>query len=205
MEWKALLPHIVGAIIIGTFALIGIELTDTAHKRRDRKHQLKIIQGVLHAVQAELKEIYSVLDRRDVKKLWGEVKNAEKSFFSAFYPVPLDYLIIYRSNANHIGQIENSYLRDKIVTTYMELQSLMERYKANNSLLGRYYDAEDKGKTNLSLNLFFQLQNITGTLQEEYDKFKSSTDDLSEKLEKELARLEKELTEPSSERFWEQQ
>ena len=205
MEWKALLPHVVGAVIIGTFALLGIELTDIAHKRRDRKYQLKIIQGVLHAVHAELEEIYGVLDRLDVRKLWGKVKNKEEKFFSAFYPVPLDYLIIYRSNANHIGQIENSDLRGKIVTTYMGLQSLMERYKANNSLLRRYHDAKDKGETDLSLNLSSQLESITGTLEEEYYGVKSSTDGLFKEIKKELAKLEKELAEPSSERFWEQQ
>ena len=194
MEWKTVLPNAVGGLIIGLFALWGIHLTNVEHKRRDRKRQLKLLLGVIHAVQAELKEIYGVLDRRDVKELWRKVKNKEKKFFSATYPVPLDYLIIYRSNANYIGQIENPDLRDKIVTSYMELQSLMERYRTNNLLLRRYHDAKDNGETDLSCNLSLQLENITGTLQQEYDRFKSSADNLFKEIKKELSKLEKELS-----------
>ena len=141
--------------------------------------------------------------RRDVKKVWEEIKYRRKDFFTAFYPIPLDYLIIYRSNANHIGQIENSSLRGNIVSNYMMLQSLMERYRTNNSFLSRYHDAKDKGEVALCLNLSFSLKNITKTLREEYDTFKNSTQALFKELEEELARLEKELAETSSERFWE--
>ena len=69
----------------------------------------------------------------------------------------------------------------------MKLQSLMERYRTNNSLLGRYHDAKDKGQIDLCLNLSFSLKNITKTLQEEYDTFENSTQALFKELEKELA------------------
>ena len=45
------------------FALLGIGLTDTAQKQRDKRRQLKTTLGVLHAVKEELKETYNVLDR----------------------------------------------------------------------------------------------------------------------------------------------
>ena len=77
---------VIGGLLIGFFALLGIGLTDTAQKQRDERRQLKTTLGVLHAVKEELKEIYSVLGRRDVKKVWEEIKYRRKDL-NWFYRV----------------------------------------------------------------------------------------------------------------------
>lgn len=197
-------PTVIAGAVTAIAAFGSVFLTLEGNRNRDEKRQKEIILGVLQAIQEELGEIYGVLDRPEVKKLMEEIRNKEKDFFNMTYPVPLDYLIIYRSNANIIGQVENPYLRSEIVRCYMVLQSLMERYRTNNLLLDRYHDAKKKSQAKLSLNLFSQLRNITTALEQEYNQFKISTEVLLRELRKESAKLKKELIEPSSERFWEQ-
>ena len=182
MEFETLLPPAaISGLIVGIFALVGVFLSHIAQNRRDKKRQKEIIQGVLQALYEELNAIYNQLNSRSeeyssAEKL-GEGEVDDPIYYDPF-TVTQDYSIIYRSNANLIGQIKSSDLRRGIVKTYKALDVLMDIHKTNNRLLVQWQEAGNTGKRGLAITLFSQLRDITPELRQ--------THNLSMKLTKEL-------------------
>ena len=134
-------PAVIGGLIVGIFALLGIFLTHMARNRRDKKRQQEIIKGVLQAFYVELKVTWERYDKR-VGDYWKEFEKGRVAIFYDVLPIHHDYLTIYRSNANYIGQINDSKLRLKIVEVYTLLQDLMESYRSNAKFLNKYWGAQ---------------------------------------------------------------
>lgn len=162
------------AVIVGTIAaalvgaLVGALATYTVQWASEKRRQSQRILGALEGIHAELNTIYVQLTSPNIKDSWetfkkidqkkdvpsaeGNLEDPEKPdifpFFVNRLRVPEDYLIVYRSNANLIGQINNSDLRRKIVRTYMFLQIVMEGYKTYNTHLNSLLE---KGRINFFL------------------------------------------------------
>lgn len=184
-------PAIIGGLIVGIFALAGVFLTHIVQNRRDKKRQQEIIQGVLYAIYEELNGIYEQLNSPEVKSACEKYENPGKKLFDFHYPVPLDYLIIYRANANLIGEInEPPELRRKIVSTYMLLQTLMEKYRTNNALSAQYKETKNRGEPDsYNMELYMQFAEASQTLQESRKSFMTSTEELFYMLRKKLPQL----------------
>ena len=50
MEWKEILPSVIGGLIVGVCAIAGVYKTLQGQNRRDRDRQQEMIQGVLQAI-----------------------------------------------------------------------------------------------------------------------------------------------------------
>ncbi len=158
------LPHvIVSGLIIGIFALTGVLLsfllTFLGQYLLNRWRNQKMIRGVVQAIYEELYTIYIQIDQIQQGDMWKELEEREKSdeslnkdkdpkdepYFALHFPVPRDYLIIYRSNANLIGQInKHPMLPSEIVSIYMLLQAIMEHLSINNDLMDQHEKTGDE-------------------------------------------------------------
>ncbi len=180
---ETLVVGVVSALIAGFFTISAVFITFRRQEKRDKGRRQEIIRGVLKAICEELNTIYYQLNSSKIEDAWKKFENGTEQFFWCNFPVPQDYLIIYRSNANLIGQIEKpSYLQCEIVNNYMLLQSLMERYKTNNIFLSQYEEAGDEEKTELFSS---RLKEIAPILQKEHNSFKESAKNLFKTLKEE--------------------
>ena len=201
----ALIASIVGGLIAGYFSNRSVGKTLEVQEQRDEKHQQGIIQGVLEAIYEELNAIYGVFNLPKRKKVWKEFEDnlnfwnqtkglkdfpdEDKPFFHYHFPISVDFLIVYRSNANFIGRINNSDLRRKIVQNYMSIQLLLSYYEENNTLCDRYDEAQ-RGDQERLIDLFrSQLQKLASVLQSNQNSCNKSMDELIKMLEKELPHL----------------
>lgn len=186
-----LIASLIGGLIAGVFAIWAVSKTLKGQEQRDKDCQEEVIQGVLQAIYEELNTIYEQLNSPEIEDEWKKYENAGKKLFQVYYPVPLDCLIIYRANANLIGQInEPPQLRRRIVSNYMLLQTLMERYRRNNALLVQYQKTKDRGEPDsYNEGLFMQFLITSSMLQKEHKLFKTSTKELFGMLRERLPQL----------------
>ena len=156
----------------------SVRETLEGQERRDKDRQQEIIQGVLQAIYEELNAIYNQLNSVSFDE--------EYSVHYDAFAVTQDYSIIYRSNANLIGQIKNSDLRRGVVKTYKTLDVLMEVYKTNNRLLLQWQEAGNTGKRGLAITFHSKLQDIGPELRETHNSSKKSTKEVLDLIEREL-------------------
>ena len=115
--------------------IVGAIVTYTVQRALDNKRQNQQILGALHGIHAELNTTYKELALQYKKEKWKDFKERDPGryhlppFFTGQLQLPEDYAIVYRSNANLIGQINNSDLVDKIVSTHMSLQTFVNNHK----------------------------------------------------------------------------
>ena len=147
MEWNfisALIGVIAGGLITGYFSLKSVDKALEGQKELNKEDQRKIILGVLQAVYEEIYALQNQLNEV-AESYWEEFeerrKNGTGAIFSCRLSVSQDYLAIYRSNANLIGQIEPEELRRQIVKVYTALQALIEQYRLNTMLLNECREA----------------------------------------------------------------
>ena len=168
-----LIVSVIGGLIAGGFAILAVYKTFEKQNKRDEKNQQEIIKGVLKAIYEELKQTSDLLfDGPYVENFMQEIEKDPKKIFRLVFPISQDYLTIYRSNANLIGQINDPPdLRPKIVRTYVYLQVLIETYRANNEMLGEYH---------LTQNRF---QRIAQALKRHHTRFQKSREEVFRILE----------------------
>lgn len=200
-------PSIIGGLIAGGFAIAAVYWTLRGQRQQDNDRQQEIIQGVLQAIYEELNTIYKELTSSLMEDNWKAFKKIDQEkdiplaednskelekpalppYFLGRLRVPKDYLIVYRSNANFIGQINNSELRSEIVSTYMFLQIVMDEYKTYNEYLIPYLE---EGRMEKALPLFIspseQLQKLSRKLLIDHESLTESIKSFLETLEEEI-------------------
>ena len=177
---------IIGGLIAGILAIAAVFLTLQGQRQHDNDRQQEIIRGVLQAIYEELNEIYNQLNSLPVIACWEDLTSGEFDYYRHVFPISQDYPIIYRSNANLIGQIKNSNLRREIVKIYKSLDVLMETYQLNNRLINEYEETKNTGTAKLILSVHRQLMAVAPRLLYTQDLFKKSVKKLLDMLKKEL-------------------
>ena len=200
-------PAVVGGLIVGIFALAGVFLTRILESWR----RYNIITGVLRALYEELNVISAQLDSEMLKGLWDKYeakkefwdkignekkfweewensKNEDKAIFSYYFPVSVNFSIIYRSNSNLIGGIANSELERLLVWNYSFLQMLIECYERNNRLFDQYLKAKMSGEEKLIDMSLRELYLLAPILKGNHDTVNESMGDLMETLKEEIDR-----------------
>ena len=181
-----LLTSIIGGLIGGSFAILAVIVAFFGQYKLNEWRQRETIQGVLQAIYTELNENYQQLNSPFMEKAWEKFENNPEKIFTTVFPVTPDYLIIYRSNATLIGQIEKPLgLKPRIVSSYMLLQAVMERYKTNNMLLTQSLKAGGEGALDLESDSSSLLREIAPVLKQEHNSFKKVTKNLLKILKKE--------------------
>ena len=189
MEWKTLLYEAFPSFIGGGLALLGVVTTLLVQNHRNKKRQQEIIQGALHAIYEELNEIYNQLDSWSVEDPWKDFEKGLFPHYNSTCTFSKDYSIIFRSNANLIGQIESLNIRREIVKMYKALDVLMDAYKQNNKLMAQRLKADNMGQTELASALHIQLQVLAPSLREVHKFSKESINKLLDMLIKEFPQL----------------
>ncbi|MDE0291705.1 MAG: hypothetical protein OXK19_04200 [Candidatus Dadabacteria bacterium] len=194
-------PSVISGLVGGGLALLGVYFTLKGHRQRDKDRQEEIIRGILQAIYEELKAMYDLLDSSAVELSWKAFENGPHPYYNFAIIFSKDYSIVFRSNANFIGQIKNSNIRHEIVKVYKVLDVIMGEYEKNTELLVRYIKADKTGQRELASELYKQLRDFAPELQEMHEFSKKSIRNFLYMLEEEE---EKESAKCSSERFWEQ-
>lgn len=183
------LSSVIGAVIGGSFAIAAVVITLWFQNRHAKKRQQEVIQGALHAIYAELNEIYKQLDSPSVEGPWEDYERGLFPHYNSTCTFSKDYSIIFRSNANLVGQIKSLNIRSEIVKMYKALDILMDAYKLNNKLMAQRLKADNMGQTELASELYIQLQVLAPSLREVHKFFKKSVEKLLDMLMKELPQL----------------
>ncbi|MXW23047.1 MAG: hypothetical protein F4X55_02405 [Candidatus Dadabacteria bacterium] len=216
---------VISAAIVGFITLLGVYKTLKGQEERDEKRRKDRNKAVKKAFYQELNTLWEKLIK-PVEPFWVEYEETRFLDFRSF--LSPDYLTIYRSNANHIGHIDDPELRDKIVNVYILLQALIDGFKVNTEFLSEYNEADDRYNETIakqtnpsayqsqSLSVKYgteaagfealrdhALQKLKGyapELKKQYDDFADSIEELLDMLEKDI--LKQELPKPKW--SWEQ-
>lgn len=149
----------------------------------DKERQNRRIKALYQALYEELKEIGNAYDE-EVGIFWKALEEERGvKVFLVNLSLTQDYLAVYHSNANLIGQIPNSKLRRKIVKTYTLLKVLIDYYKQNNRMLDELEPIE--GTVEYDPNVL----DFTQRLQERHHRFERSLKKLIKMLKKELSKF----------------
>ncbi|MDE0159944.1 MAG: hypothetical protein OXI02_01835 [Candidatus Dadabacteria bacterium] len=188
---------------------VGNHLLD--EERRNRR-----IRALYQALYEELKEIRNAYNE-EVGVFWKALEEeGEVKVFPVNLSLTQDYLAVYHSNANLIGEIPSSKLRRKIVKTYTSLKVLIDYYKQNNGLLDQLekekkelvnqpvlealidyykqdnkilYEHEKRESTKKTVEYDPTVLDFTKRLQERHHRFERSLKKLIKTLKKELSKF----------------
>ena len=199
MKWKNVFPlPIVAALIVTASSLVGVLVgvdhsskniitTIKAQEDLDRIRQKEQVEAVLQAIYEELSVINKILEPTYYIDSWKAYEE-EKTFYKNIVPISSDYFLIYTSNVDLVGQIENPELRRKIVHTYTLLQSCVDTYTMNNKFLGLYIEIKiNDDEAKLPDELDHLLRDIAPKLKQAHILCKRSVEKLLKMLEKELS------------------
>ena len=140
---SGLWPSVISALIVGVITLLGVYETIHGQEKGDERRRKDTNKAVKRALRQELDTIWKDLSE-SVESFWEEYEQRKFLDFRSF--LSRDYLTIYRSNADHIGHIDDPELRDNIVKVYLRLQFLIDAYNLNTEFLKEYLKAEDSYK-----------------------------------------------------------
>ena len=176
-------------------------------RQLDKDRQEEIVDGVLQAFYGELNILWERLNEV-VGDRWKKYEEEEKKGKEAIFPLNLpfsgDYIPVYRSNANLIGQINKPPdLRQKIVIAYALFESLIRSYKLNTLLVQKrqevrmmWKEAETKKDTEeVTVNKMLyeecssSLQKFAPRLKARHDQFGELIEDLLKVLEEKFPHL----------------
>ncbi len=199
MKWKNVFPlPIVAALIVAASSLVGVLIgvdhsskniitTIKAQEDLGRIRQKEQVEAVLQAIYEELSVINKIFQPTDSMDSWRAYEE-EKTFYKEIFPISQDYLLIYTSNVNLVGKIENAELRRKIVHTYAALQSCINVYMINNKFLDLYIETKSNDEeSKLPDELDHLLRDIAPKLKRAHDISKQFVKELLKILEKELS------------------
>ena len=166
---------------------MGALLAYTVQRALDNKRQNQEILGALEGIRAELNATYKELVSQYEKENWKGFKKIDRNqhprppFFTGPLQLPEDYAIVYRSNTNLIGQIKNSGLKDKIVSTYRLLQTFIDNHKAYRTQRSSLFDLRD-----FYSSLSIRLEQSALELIQDHESLAKSIKSILEMLEEEI-------------------
>ena len=214
-------------VLIAVSSILGICIGILLEYFLNRWRQWEIVQAVKQAFYTELNTFWGQLSE-EVEDSWieheQEKEKGNQAYLNYFLKVPPDFFTIYRSNANSLGQINDSELRAKIIKVYMLLEALMHGYRTNTEYLHEYIEIKnefekekDEFLTVVGWNMekygpnIVKVQGIEALVNKSLlrltryaGELKEAHDDCTEKIEDLLEDLRKELPQARTERFWEQ-
>jgi hypothetical protein len=143
------MPALLGlfGIIVGALATVlgGLIATHWAHKRNVDLHRLQQqskIDGLLRAIRCEL-EILAELYQKTGGGSLGALKPGEP--FLSTMTISERYFMVYPTNTDIVGQIDDWELVKQIVMTYNLAIALQDAFKVNNQYYTELLEAQKHG------------------------------------------------------------
>jgi hypothetical protein len=130
--WQPIIPSVVGGMLTGSVALLGIWLTYKNNLRLNARQKQSRINGILHAMRYELQVVNELYNEGHGGNLEA-LKEGEA--FTRIVEVSDNYLCIYPNNTEIVGQIDDKDLCRAIIATHHKASALNDRFKINNFAL----------------------------------------------------------------------
>ena len=145
LNWKNLLPSIIGALIGGLLTMISAVFTlNNQHDNDQRKAEAEEKK----AIDSLLKSIYSEVDALWKQYLvgieyWNGFKNWSKGeAIVGQLPISGNYFMVYKNSSHLIGGIREDNLRNDIIRFYLQAKGLMDTWEMNNFLNEKWSNQE---------------------------------------------------------------
>lgn len=190
MEWNNLLSALLGALLGGILSLAGswlaVKLTYKMNRKIDEENSIALVTGFLHTIRSDIESLY--------KGYFESIGNVIETISDgqpvlSIYIVDEDYFTVYNSNANLLVKIKDNHLRQEIVNTYNIAKSLIDSYRVNNHLLGKFeqmftksIDTQNKTYITISQNLEGDLKKMASTLKILHNRAKDQYSSLTSLL-----------------------
>lgn len=127
VEWSELLSGLVGSLIGGGLAIVGVvwgaHLQHEAQAKLAEKAEAAEIAGYLGALHAELGVLWGSFEAR-VRPALRALPDGQ--VFDFRWPARYDYFTVYNTNAHLLGRVRNADLRTLIVTTYTATKGMLD-------------------------------------------------------------------------------
>jgi hypothetical protein len=173
-------------INILTFSAIGIivsvllTITYNFYMREEDKIKEKLdndkeINNLLRSIRDEINLVWKHF-KDDVEEHITDEKVARVGF-QLTMEVTMDYFVIYNSNTDKIGKIENKELREKIIFIQIKAKSLIDSLLLNNKMLNDSL----KYKNDKSLSHGFNIAIMTygAALQNKYHEIDKNVEEIN--------------------------
>ena len=157
-----------GSIIVGIFTLIGavlgVLLANYYNQKAENNRIKTEAKAFLQAICIELNILWKVYAENE-DSIGRFLENGINSQMREFIiPAPEIYFIVYKSNANLLGKIENKELSRLIVSIYLHINEMVNSFKTCVELL-KILPADNRE------SYLKKLKNSHTELKEEWGKF----------------------------------
>lgn len=130
---------VTGGIITGVYSLKTTDRSFYNQRRHTEELEERTISGLLQAIHDEIE---TVMDRYE-EEMGAQVdtlKDGEP--LDVIYPLVSDFFTVYNSNGFLIGRIYDNDLRKQIIKTYTLAKGIVDSFRMNNDLVGRFEHAK---------------------------------------------------------------
>lgn len=184
------LSAIAGAIIGGTFVLIGTLISAWCEHRRQEKNRQEILISTLQVISAELNTIFDRYNQTIGIKLEKLKPNSSLNYY---YFVTEEYFTIFNGNAHLLGQLKDKELISSIIATYITLKEFVDSFRLNNAVLIRYNELRLIGRANSDNIIQDMIQNTLTALIDSGERLKLKHENLKINVPALLSKIQKNI------------
>jgi hypothetical protein len=182
---------LVGGLAGGVLALIGslaaTWLTEYFNKQKNQQDKQDLLQSTLEAIATELQALFGRYQETAGQYLAELPPNSP---FNYYYFATENYITIFDNNSRLLGHLIDKSLRDLIIRTYIDIKSLLDGFKLNNTMYGNYetltlYDAQASSSLikNKLVNLEIARKNLGNQLKKEHTRLSVQIPVLVQRIE----------------------
>lgn len=133
--WSAISGAIVGGVLTGLFTILATNKTYEHQKKHSRETEEQLIKGLLQSIHDEIETVFDRYQETMGTRV-ELLRDGEALLF--YYPLVSDFFSVYNGNAFLIGRIPNNDLRKRIIQTYTLSKGMIDSFRLNNDLVGRF-------------------------------------------------------------------
>lgn len=185
---SGLIGAIVGAFVAGYCSIKATEIAHRNQKTQSEENEKRLLVGLLQSIHDEIETVFEGYQETMGAKLESL---SEGDGLIWYYPLVSDYFTIYNSNGFLIGKISSNDLRKQIIKTYTLAKGMIDSYRMNNDLVGKFEYAnklsEETGSVvhkNQANARYSGLIEYAKTLKESHKELKSEVSGLLRELRK---------------------
>jgi hypothetical protein len=131
---------LVGALVGGAIALVGVLWADWLQRRRDRAEEQKTLRAFLQAILTELETCWNRAESTSNPAI--ESLPAGKAFETEVF-INTDFFTVYHNNSHYLGQVRDHGLRTQIVATITTYKALVETYNVNTKFFLQWQESKN--------------------------------------------------------------
>jgi hypothetical protein len=168
------LASLLGALVGGLLALLGVALEHRLQRSREKKLEQKMVRGFLQAMLTELDTCWSRA-KETVNPVLESLPH-NKPFASEVF-INTDFFTVYHNNSHMLGRVEDDDLRQMIVATCTRYKALVETYNVNTQFYLKWQETANDYYRDKTLGW-------AATLKHDHYKLKEQIEELLPRLRK---------------------